>query len=79
LSFKETRELEEQPQKIAEMEKTKSQLLELLNSPDLYNTNNLARVLDVNKQLEELEAALAVAYDRWDELEELAVSFGNCK
>jgi len=31
----------------------------------------------VNTKLEELEADLTVAYSRWDELEELAASFGN--
>jgi hypothetical protein len=49
--------------------------VELLNSADLYKTNNPSRVLDVNNQLTTLEAEITAAYDRWDELEELAAKF----
>ena len=77
LSFKETQELEELPGKIEKMEKAKAELLDLLNSQDLYKTNNPARVLDVNNQLTVLEAELTAAYDRWDELEEMAARFAN--
>jgi ATP-binding cassette subfamily F protein uup len=77
LSFKETHELTELPRKIEKMEKTKAELLELLNSPDFYKNNNPAKVTDVNTELTVLEADLAAAYNRWDELEELVVSFGN--
>ncbi len=75
LSFKETKELEELPRKIEKMEKEKEQLVELLNSADLYKTNNPSRVLDVNHQLTALDAALERAYARWDELEEMAAKF----
>jgi ATP-binding cassette subfamily F protein uup len=77
LSFKETQEREELPQKIEKMEQAKSELLELLNSPDFYKTNNPAQVMAVNTKLEVMEADLTVAYTRWNELEELAASFGN--
>jgi ATP-binding cassette subfamily F protein uup len=77
LSFKEIKEREELPRKIEKMEKEKSELMELLNSPDLYKTNNPARILDINNQLSVLEADLETAYDRWDELEELAAKFAN--
>ncbi|MEE9913144.1 MAG: ATP-binding cassette domain-containing protein [Deltaproteobacteria bacterium] len=77
LSFKETKEREELPRTIEKMEKTKASLIELLNSPDLYKTNNPARVLDVNNQLAALEAEITAAYDRWDELEELAAKFAS--
>ena len=77
LSFKETQELEELPQKIEKMEKEKAELLELLNSPDFYKTNNPAQVMAINQKLETLESDLTVAYTRWNELEELAASFGN--
>ena len=77
LSFKEAHEIEELPRKIEKMEKTKAELMELLNSPDLYKTNNPARVLNINNQLAALEADLEIAYDRWDELEELVAGFGN--
>ena len=77
LSFKETRELEELPPRIEKMEKEKAELLELLNSPDLYKTNNPARALDVNNRLAALETDLTAAYDRWDALEELAAKFST--
>jgi ATP-binding cassette subfamily F protein uup len=75
LTFKETQELAELPRKIEKMEKAKVELMELLNSADLYKTNNPSRVLDVNAQLTALEADLEAAYNRWDELEELAAKF----
>jgi ATP-binding cassette subfamily F protein uup len=77
LSFKETRELEDLPQKIEEMEQAKSELLELLNSPDFYKTNHPAQVMAVHTKLEIMEADLTVAYTRWNELEALAAIFGN--
>lgn len=77
LSFKETQELETLPGAIEKMEKTKTELLDLLNSHDLYKTNNPARVLDVNNQLTVLEAELTAAYDRWEGLEEMAARFTN--
>jgi ATP-binding cassette subfamily F protein uup len=77
LSFKETQELEALPGEIEKMEKAKAELLDLLNSQDLYKTNNPAHVLDVNNQLTVLEAELTAAYDRWDELEEMAARFAN--
>ena len=77
LSFKETRELEDLPQKIEEMEQAKSELLELLNSPDFYKTNHPAQVMAVHTKLEIMEADLTVAYTRWNELEELAAIFGS--
>jgi len=77
LSFKETKELEELPRKIEKLEKEKEQLVELLNSADLYKTNNPSRVLDVNNQLTALDADLETAYARWDELEEMVAKFST--
>ena len=77
LSFKETRELEALPQRIEEMEQAKSELLELLNSPDFYKANTPAQVTAVHTKLEIMEKDLSVAYTRWNELEELAAIFGN--
>ena len=77
LSFKETRELEELPLKIEKMEREKAELMQLLNSADLYKTNNPARVLDVNNRLAALEADLEAIYTRWDELEEMAAKFAG--
>ncbi len=77
LSFKETQELAGLPGKIEQMEKEKAEVVDLLNSPDLYKVNNPARVLDLNNRLADLEAALTAAYDRWDALEELAAKFAG--
>jgi len=77
LSFKETRELEALPQRIEEMEQAKSELLELLNSPDFYKANTPAQVTAVHTKLEIMEKDLLVAYTRWNKLEELAAIFGN--
>jgi ATP-binding cassette subfamily F protein uup len=77
LSFKETQELEALPPKIEKMEKAKAEFMKLLNSPDLYKSSNPARVLNVNHQLTVLEVELTAAYDRWDELEEMAARFAN--
>ena len=63
--------------KLKRWKKRKLSLMDLLNSQDLYKTNNPARVLDVNNQLAVLEAELTAAYDRWDELEEMAARFAN--
>ena len=76
LSFKETRELEELPQQIDVLELQKSELISILNAPKFYKSNNAAQVVVANRQLEELEAKLAEAYRRWDELESLVASFG---
>jgi ATP-binding cassette subfamily F protein uup len=75
LSFKETRELEELPQQIHVLEVQKTELLSVLNSPEFYKKNNPSQVQAVNGQLEALEAKLADAYRRWDELESLAAKF----
>jgi ATP-binding cassette subfamily F protein uup len=75
LSFKETRELEELPQKIHVLEIQKTELIGILNSPGFYKNNNPSQVQTVNKQLEALDAQLAKAYLRWDELENLAAKF----
>jgi ABC transport system ATP-binding/permease protein len=77
LSFKETRELEELPQKIEAMEKAKAELLELLNSPDFYKTNDPSQVQAINAKLEALDADLAAAYTRWNELEEMVAKLGK--
>lgn len=77
LSFKETRELVEFPEKIEKMEKEKAALMVLLNSPDLYKTNNTDRVQAINYQLAALEADLTAAYERWDALEVLLEKYDD--
>jgi ABC transport system ATP-binding/permease protein len=75
LSFKETRELEDLPQKIEAMEKAKADLMALLNSPVFYKDSAPARVMEVNAQVAALEKDLEAAYTRWNELEELAAKY----
>jgi ATP-binding cassette subfamily F protein uup len=75
LSFKETRELEELPKQIHVLEVQKTELISVLNSPEFYKKNTPAQVQAVNEQLEALDAKLADAYRRWDELETLAAKF----
>ncbi len=77
LSFKEIREREELPVSIERLEKTKLELLERLNSPDLYKTNDPKRLLDLNDRLADLEAELDAAYERWDALEEMAQKYST--
>jgi len=77
LSFKGTRELEELPQKIETLEKEKADIVALLNSPDFYKSGDAVRVKDVNTQLEKLEAELEDAYERWNELEEMAAKYSG--
>ena len=72
LSFKEARELEALPGRIEAMEKEKAEILDLLGSPAFYAEGNPARVVETNARLEELERDLDAAYQRWDELEQLA-------
>ncbi|MGP8154697.1 MAG: hypothetical protein ACLQBQ_11280 [Smithella sp.] len=77
LSFKETRELEELPQQIHVLEVQKTELISVLNSAEFYKHNNAAQVLAVNQQLEDLEAKIADAYRRWDEMETLAATYSS--
>ncbi len=77
LSFKEIREREALPVSIERMEKTKAELLERLNSPDLYKTNDPKRLLDLNDRLTSLETELETAYERWDALEEMAQKYSS--
>jgi ABC transport system ATP-binding/permease protein len=75
LSFKEKRELEDLPQQIDALEVQRGELIEALNSPEFYKSNNAVQIQAANQQLEGLEAKLAEAYRHWDELENLAAKF----
>ena len=75
LSFKEARELEDWPRKIEQMETVKAELLALLNSPDFYKSHDPGRLTDANTKLAAMELQLDEAYQRWDELEDLAQKF----
>jgi ATP-binding cassette subfamily F protein uup len=70
LSFKEERELEALPGRIAELEQEQEQIHATLADPGFYK-NAGSEVVNLNARLEELDAELVVTYGRWEELESL--------
>jgi ATP-binding cassette subfamily F protein uup len=68
LSFKDERELEELPGRIAELEQEQAHLHTRLSDPDFYK-NAGSEVTSINSRLAALEQELETAYLRWDELE----------
>lgn len=76
LSFKETRELEALPQTIDALEKEKAEIIAALSSPEFYAKNASAQVTATNVRLEVLEKELGEAYQRWEELDQLAMKYG---
>jgi len=68
LSFKEQRELEQLPDKIANIEGHMSELQEKINDPEFFNSDNSVTqpVLD---ELASLEKELDVLFQRWESLE----------
>jgi len=70
LSFKEERELEALPEKIAALETEQAALHERLADPEFYK-NAGVEITVINERLVALEAELEVVYSRWEELESL--------
>ncbi len=70
LSFKEERELEALPERIATLEDEQERLHRDLADPELYRTAG-AEVAKLKSRLEELERELEEAYTRWEELESI--------
>ncbi len=70
LSFKEERELEMLPDRIAELEAEQEAIHTTLADPDFYKTAG-PEVVTFTARLEVLEAELLTAYSRWEELERL--------
>jgi ATP-binding cassette subfamily F protein uup len=70
LSFKDERELEALPERIAAIEKEQEELHSRLADPDFYKSAG-GEVTVVNARLAELEQELEAAFLRWDELESL--------
>lgn len=70
LTFKEERELEALPEKIAVLEQEQSDLHARLADPDFYK-NAGAGVAAINERLAALDAELESVYSRWEELESL--------
>jgi ATP-binding cassette subfamily F protein uup len=70
LTFKEEREHEGLPDRIAELEGEQDDLHRRLSDPEFYRTAG-AEVAKLNGRLAELETELAEVYRRWEELEAL--------
>jgi ATP-binding cassette subfamily F protein uup len=70
LSFKETRELERLPLEIEAAEEEQAKLYDSMADPAFYQGDGEAVAL-AKVRLTELEQVLAVAYDRWQELESI--------
>ncbi|NJD92019.1 MAG: ATP-binding cassette domain-containing protein [Geobacter sp.] len=70
LTFKEERELETLPEKIALLEAEQAALHTRLADPEFYKTAG-AEITVVNDRLGALETELLVVYERWEELETL--------
>ena len=69
LSYKDQRELESLPERIALLEAEQTTLHEKMADPDLYRSAG-ADVVRMTSRLGELEVELALVYHRWEELEE---------
>ncbi len=72
LSFKESRELAELPDKIESLEEEKRGLTEKLNNASFQMNNDAKTINDAIARLETVDAELDAAYARWDELEDLS-------
>lgn len=72
-SWKEERELEALPDRIAELEEEEARIHERLSDPELYRSEDAATApAQYTARLEEVTRALAEAYRRWDDLERRA-------
>jgi ATP-binding cassette subfamily F protein uup len=70
LSYQDSRELEALPQKIEKLEKERDQLHARMGAPAFYQQDKAA-ISKAQARVIELDAALAAAYARWEELEAL--------
>ncbi len=71
LSFKEKRELEELPERIDQLETLQGEIHTQLADPELYKEADGNKINKLKEQLEQAEADLAVAYTRWEELDQI--------
>ncbi len=71
LSYKLQRELDQLPQKIEKLEAEKTALETTLADPEIYQKGG-NELSNLQAQYTSLESAIAVAYERWDELESLS-------
>ena len=71
LTFKEKKELDALPERIEELETTKSALVDAMSDPGFFKRDGEAIAKDTAR-LEALDAELTDAYARWDELDAVA-------
>lgn len=71
ISFKEKQELEYLPERISALEEEISILQEKLADPEVYK-NDAELVPEYSSRLQRAEAELETAFERWDELEQIA-------
>ncbi|MCH9698083.1 MAG: ATP-binding cassette domain-containing protein [Gammaproteobacteria bacterium] len=76
LSYKQQLELDELPEKIAELESQQNEFNELISKPDFYNGNQ-EHIKTTLEKAKAIEQQLEQAYTRWDELESLQESFSS--
>jgi ATP-binding cassette subfamily F protein uup len=69
LGYKEQRELEALPQRIETLEAEQQMLYKTVSDPDFYK-NEKAKITATRSRLETVESEIALAYDRWQSLEE---------
>jgi ATP-binding cassette subfamily F protein uup len=71
LSYKEQQELNQLPERIEQLETRQAELNEQINSSEFYKNDqaDITRMLD---ELSQTVAKLEQAYQRWNELEEMA-------
>ena len=70
-SFKESRELEELPLRIETLENEQAELHQRLADPGFYQQGRNDTITGVQERLAAIETALATAYERWQELEQI--------
>ena len=68
ITFKEARELENLPQKIEAMETEQQEIYNSMADPSFYRQES-ALIIQAKARIEDLEQSLAIAYERWEELE----------
>ncbi len=71
LGFKEKRDLEQLPDRIAELEAEFQRVQEALADPELYRDSDGEKVRNLTERYEQLERQIRQAYERWEALESL--------
>ena len=70
-SFREKRELEGLPERIAQLETEQEDIHRQLADPELYKVDNGERINSLKERLQSVESELEAAFLRWEELEQI--------